>query len=138
MDASELHAFLRPTGPTLESFSMDFWDEEVGVHPNPGDRVLECLRESAPNLRLFEICSFVREEPVVPQDGVVTEEGVLTFMQASRKLRYMYPPNNLARSERIHDAAEERNVVVAYPHDVRHPYPYGYSPFPSYVELMKQ
>ncbi|KAJ3292524.1 hypothetical protein HK104_005222 [Borealophlyctis nickersoniae] len=128
MDANELHAFLKHTGPTLESFSLSFPRE--GVHPNPGDRILEFLRECALNLRLLEILSH-REE------GVVTEESVLTFMQASRKL---YLPDNLKGSDGIHDAAEERNLVVDHPgyRGLRHPYPYGYSPFPSYAELMKE
>ncbi|KAJ3280368.1 hypothetical protein HK104_000718 [Borealophlyctis nickersoniae] len=132
MDANELYEFLRHTGPTLESFSLSFWGAGVGVHPNPGDRVLECLREWAPNLRLLEMAASVTGE------GVVTEEGVVRFMRASRKLRNFYLPKNLVASDGIHDAAAERNVFVAHPGDLDNPYPYENSLFPSYVELMKE
>ncbi|KAJ3272367.1 hypothetical protein HK104_004480 [Borealophlyctis nickersoniae] len=134
MDANELYAFLRRTGSTLESFSLSFfYPDGVAVHANPGDRILECLRECAPNLRLLEISSYTKQD-------VVTEEAVLTFIQASRKLRYMYLPHNLTWSDEMRDAAEERNVVVDHLgySCFDHPYPYGNSSFPSYVELMKE
>ncbi|KAJ3279417.1 hypothetical protein HK104_001492 [Borealophlyctis nickersoniae] len=133
MDLNELFAFLRHTGPTLESFSLSFWGAGVGEHLNPGDRVLDCLREWAPNLRLVEITASVTGE------GIVTENGVVSFMRgASCKLRNLYLPKNLMASNVIHDAAAERNVGVDHPGGLDHAYPFESTPFPSYVELMKE
>ncbi|KAJ3278903.1 hypothetical protein HK104_001934 [Borealophlyctis nickersoniae] len=126
MDVNELHEFLRHTGPTLEIFSFRYFDMGPGVDPKSGDHVLQCLRQWAPKLRQLEI------------NKLVTEEGVATFVRASRKLRNLYLPLDLMGSEEIHDAAAERNVVVVY-RGVNENYPSGSLPhFPSYIESAKE
>ncbi|KAJ3285986.1 hypothetical protein HK104_009231, partial [Borealophlyctis nickersoniae] len=120
-DQNTLHEFLKHRGRDLENLSLGFrfW-------PLEGDNVLSCLAEFSPKLRVLRMMRG-------------SEEGVLNFMRASRKLKELYLSEEMLQNSSIRDAASQRNVYLPHPDFIeKETYPFDKPPFPSYVEVMKE